>query len=202
MANHSKITVAAFDFDGTLTYHDSLVPFFLFIFGRRITYTNLFLEIPNFLLFVIGYRTRQQIKERLITRFLKGKSHQEIKKLSEQFAEKKIPHLLRPEALPRIEWHKQQGHICVLISANLDIYLEPWGRLVGFDHIIASHVEFTTDGYVTGRLTGKNCRGAEKVKRLIEILGPKDYFLYAYGDSAGDKELLDFADCSYYRKLK
>ena len=84
---------------------------------------------------------------------------------------------------------------CVLISASIDAYLDPWSKLAGFDHVICSRLETTPAGNVTGRLVGLNCWGPEKVRRLEELFGPlKKYTLYAYGDSRGDKELLAGAD--------
>ena len=42
---------------------------------------------------------------------------------------------------------------------------------------------------------GKNCWGTEKVRRLQELVGSKEgYVLYAYGDTRGDRELLEYAD--------
>lgn len=65
--------------------------------------------------------------------------------------------------------------------------------------VLASKLE-TNQQTITGKLQGNNCRGKEKVKRLQEIFGDKNnYFLYAYGDSLGDKELLEYADVSFYK---
>jgi phosphoserine phosphatase len=47
---------------------------------------------------------------------------------------------------------------------------------------------------------GNNCRGAEKLSRLKELLGGWDgYQIYAYGNSAGDREMLQAADFPFYR---
>jgi HAD superfamily phosphoserine phosphatase-like hydrolase len=90
----------------------------------------------------------------------------------------------------------------VVISASLDIYVRPWAIKAGFADVIATHLETREDGRVTGKLSGANCFGAEKVRRLEALLGPRSgYTLYAYGDSRGDKELLLSADYPYYRKI-
>lgn len=202
MANFSKPIVAAFDFDGTLTSRDSLLSFFYFCTGPSTTVINLFLEIPHFFQYLLGDMDRQGLKEALLSRFLKDKTQQEVKMRAEEFARQILPKMIRPEGFKRIAWHKHQGHRCILISANLDIYLIPWGIHNGFDDVIASRVEFSSEGKMTGHLIGFNCRGKEKVRRLTEILGPRtEYILYAYGDSEGDRELLDIADISFYRRL-
>lgn len=202
MANLSKPVVAAFDFDGTLTYRDSLLPFLHFVTGTATTLTNLFLESPDMIQYLVGYLNRQGLKEALLTRFLKDKTQLEIQTCAEKFAKQVLPKMVRPEGLERIAWHKSQGHRCILLSANLDIYLNPWGHMAGFNDIIASRVEFSSHNKVTGRLIGLNCRGPEKVRRLAEVVGPRaEYVLYAYGDSEGDRELLDIADYTFYRTL-
>ena len=54
---------------------------------------------------------------------------------------------------------------------------------------------------LTGNFSSKNCYGQEKVNRLLEKEPDRtNYILYAYGDSAGDKEIIEFADYGYYIK--
>lgn len=202
MANHSKPIVAAFDFDGTLTFRDSLLPFLLSIAGPFQTFINVFFEIPSFVQYAFGFLNRQGVKEALLNRFLKNMSRHELQEHAQQFSKNVLPNMIRPEGLARIAWHRNQGHRCILVSANLDIYLEPWAKSAGFQDALTSKVEFSEDEKVTGRLSGLNCRGMEKVRRLTELLGPREkYELYAYGDSKGDQELLDFADKPFYRRL-
>ena len=57
------------------------------------------------------------------------------------------------------------------------------------------------EGRLTGRFLTKNCYGAEKVNRLREVLvAPREeYYIVAFGDSRGDKELLAYADKGYFK---
>ena len=54
------------------------------------------------------------------------------------------------------------------------------------------------DHRLTGRMAGPNCRGPEKVARLEEWLAARcdgePAHVFAYGDSAGDRDLLARAD--------
>lgn len=190
--------IAAFDFDGTLTERDSL-PFFLnYLFGPWKTAFLLSLETPAMFAFICGLTTRQKTKEKILKRFFKQLTIQDLKRKGEEFAAGPLKGLVRKKGMERLQWHLEQGHICVLISANLDVYLEPWSQQAGFHHAICSRV----DGSQIGKLQGINCWGAEKVKRLEELLGPKDtYTLYAYGDSLGDQELLALADYPFFRRF-
>jgi phosphatidylglycerophosphatase C len=83
-------------------------------------------------------------------------------------------------------------------SAAIRVYLAPLGRLLGFDAVLATRLEVGEGGLLTGRLQGVNCRGCEKELRLrswlAASLGDAAVELWAYGDSAGDRELLAMAD--------
>lgn len=197
-----KPTIAAFDFDGTISYHDTLLPFLLDINGIFKTYFYLFLELPFLLGFIFKITSRTKVKEKVLTRFFKGIKIEELNELGIKFAKTKLPHLVRPEALERIKWHKEQNHICVLISASLDVYLKPWAESIGFNDILTSSLDIDSEEYITGKLKGLNCWGNEKVRRLQNLYGSKEnYTLYAYGDSLGDQELLKYADYPFYKKL-
>lgn len=194
--------IAVFDFDGTLTYRDSLIPFLIFLFGRMKVFYGLFRLIPKFLKYLIGYLSRQQMKEAILTLFLAGLSAEKIKERGALFATRTIPKLLRPEALKRIQWHLEQGHPCILISANINLYLESCGKAMGFHQVICSQCQVSDKGLLTGKLQGINCWGAEKVNRLYEVIGPFNRkTLYVYGDSKGDREMLELADYPFYRTL-
>ena len=52
-------------------------------------------------------------------------------------------------------------------------------------------------------LAGLNCKGPEKVRRLAAHLGPLEGLtLEAYGDSRGDRELLQAAALPHYRSFR
>jgi phosphatidylglycerophosphatase C len=89
-----------------------------------------------------------------------------------------------------------------VISASLDIYLEPGAQAVGVDQVLCSSLRSDRAGRVSGRLAGANCFGPEKLRRLQDSLGDRSgYILYAYGDSRGDRELLASADHAFYRTM-
>lgn len=194
--------VAAFDFDGTLTYHDTLLPFLQFTNGTVVTYCKLATVLPKLLAFTAGLSSRQSAKEAILKRFLKNTSYKATQELGQKFAFQKMHDLLKPEGVKRLKWHLDQGHRCILISANMDFYLEPWAKQSGFHDVICSQSEVTQQGMITGKLKGLNCWGPEKSRRLKELLGPKEnYLLYAYGDSPGDRELLAMADYAFFRTM-
>lgn len=201
-SNLPKQTVAAFDFDGTITYHDSLLPFLIYVHGSLKTMLLLILELPALLAFLMGRKTRQEVKESILKRFFGGWKIGDVKQKGKEFAGRELNRHVRPEALEKLHWHLSQGHRCILISASIDAYLQPWAEQAGIGEILTSRLDTDASGIINGTLVGANCWGPEKVRRLMEVLGPqKDYILYAYGDSRGDKELLAQADFSFYRRM-
>lgn len=195
-------TVAAFDFDGTMTDRDSLVPYLVMMMGLPKVVFGLMKLTPYFILFVLGIFSRQKTKEKIITQFLQGKSIVKLREFGRIYADQKLDGYVKSEAIERLKWHQEQGHRCILISASLDLYLLPWATRYGFDDLICSRPELTNEGEITGRLIGTNCWGPEKTRRLLEMIGPKEnYYLYAYGDSRGDHELLELADEAYFNSL-
>ena len=198
----NKPVVAAFDFDGTLTRRDTLLPFLLHTLGTAAVMRHALILSPTLAGYGLGMIRNDVAKERVFTQCLAGMRIDELQLEAAQFAEHKLPGLIRPEAIHRFGWHKEQGHRCVVISASLDIYVQPWALKAGFDDVIASRLETLENGCITGNLLGENCFGIEKVRRLEALLGSRDsYILYAYGDSRGDRELLSAADYAYYRKI-
>lgn len=195
--------VAAFDFDGTLTYGDTLLPFLSFVRGPAQTCGSLIRAAPALLACLFSVNYRQQAKEAILKKTIAGMGIEEARQYGEKFALGPLLVKIRPEAMQKLHWHKQEGHRCLLISANLDVYLEPWASNAGFHDLICSKVEADKKGKLTGKLIGLNCWGPEKTRRLLQLLGPKEnYVLYAYGDSKGDRPMLDLADYPFYRRFE
>lgn len=199
----TKPVVAAFDFDGTITTKDTLVTFLEFLEGRIGCWKKLTVMAPTFAGFAVGLIPRQEVKEAIIRSFFRPYPYDVVQFHGDEFARSEaLAKLMRKEALERIAWHHEQNHRLVLVSAGIGPYIIPWGLLHGFDDILCSELEVVGTQEITGKLVGKNCRGAEKVKRLEELLGPRDqYILYAYGNSDGDKEMLEYADFPAYKKM-
>ncbi len=187
--------VAAFDFDGTLTTSDTLVPFLRAVVGNRDLALAAIVNAPRFALAVISDRSRDAAKAALFRRVLAGRSAAAVRTLGERYADSIVTHRLRSGMPERIEWHRDQGHEIVIVSASLTLYLDAVGRRLGLDAVIATELEVGPDGALTGEIVGANVRRAEKVRRLEAWLGG-DAEIWAYGDSTGDRELLERADHS------
>ena len=77
-------------------------------------------------------------------------------------------------------------------------WLKPWCDKNELE-LIATKLKIK-NGFVTGRFQTKNCYGIEKAVRVREIYDLDDYdHIYAYGDSRGDRELLELAHTKNFR---
>lgn len=188
--------LAAFDLDRTLTRQDTLMPFLLRAVGRARTYRSILacsLPLARAAAFGGAGPHRDRAKAALLHRVLGGVPLAALAEAAEAFADHVMARGLRADVQARVDWHREQGHELVLVSASPELYVSPIGRRLGFDAVLATRLEVGADGRLTGRILGANCRGPEKVVRLREWRGDAVAVAYAYGDSAGDREMLALA---------
>jgi len=198
----SKQPVAIFDFDGTLTNQDSFLPFLRWTHSQKSVWTGLYRCSSTVMSYLLGRCSNRDITEKLLTQFYQGWSSETLQTLAIGFAHQDLPKLINPEAIAQLKWHQEQGHQVILVSAALEIYLQPWAEMMHIDKTLANRLEIH-QGTITGKLQEENCYGFEKVKQLRQLLGDlSHYYLYAYGDSKADRHVLAIADEPYYRKFK
>jgi phosphatidylglycerophosphatase C len=184
--------VAAFDFDGTLARRDTLVPFLRQVCGNRRVALAVAGAAPR-------CRTRDELKLALLASLFRGWPEARVHHAGRTYAAG-LPAMFRPEMADRLRWHQDQGHAVVIVSASLAAYLQPLADELGLDGVLAVELVAGPDGTLTGAVVGgANTRGSGKVARLRAWLDTQfgagtEVELWAYGDSAGDEQLLALAD--------
>ena len=188
--------VWVFDFDGTITRCDSLLAFIRFACGNCRFIGGFLLYSPLLVLMKLRLYPNWKVKQKVFSHFFRGKSIAEFDALCRSFVEKK-PSLIRPEAVRKMDEGRQQGAQVMIVSASIDNWVQPFFPSVT---VLGTRIE-VVEGRLTGRFLTKNCYGAEKVNRLREVLvAPREeYYIVAFGDSRGDKELLAYADKGYFK---
>lgn len=174
-----------------------MAPFLLRATGRAATGRAVLTLALRLALGLTSDGRRDAAKEALLVRLLAGRDLATLSAVADAFADEVVASHLRPDTLARLEWHRAQGHQVVIVSASPEIYVAPLGRRLGVD-VLATRLEVGSDGSLTGRLAGRNCRGAEKALRLREHLGSEPVTLLAYGDSKGDRQLLAMAQTAVW----
>jgi HAD superfamily hydrolase (TIGR01490 family) len=140
-------------------------------------------------------------KQTMLSWYFKGMSEEAFLEVANQYSLSHIDKIVRPKAMEKIAWHKAQGHQVVIVSASIDCWLRPWCERNSLE-LLATKLEIK-NAVVTGKLLGKNCYGEEKVNRIKEIYDLNAYeYIYAYGDSKGDVEMLKLAHESFYKPFR
>ena len=148
--------MAAFDFDGTITHKDTLVPFLRRLRGLP-RFTGGFIQaLPAAL---TGPDRREAYKAAVFQQLLSGVPAEDLAAAAVDYG-RELPAQFRPDMVERIRWHQEEGHEVVIVSASLRAYLDPVVEHLGLDGVCAVELEVADDGRLTGRMVGPNCRGA------------------------------------------
>jgi phosphatidylglycerophosphatase C len=192
------MNLALFDFDGTITRGDSWTPFMRLAAGparKVVGYTVLLPVGVGYYARLVTGRTARPLFAHVAFR---GVAATRLRDIGCRYASEVLPGTVRPRALEQIAWHKGNGDTVVVVSGSLAVYVQPWCESAGID-CIATELE-ARRGRLTGRYLGGECTGAEKAVRIRRRYDLRQYReIYAYGDTAEDREMLALANRRYFR---
>ncbi|WP_242960792.1 HAD-IB family hydrolase [Clostridium peptidivorans] len=205
--NEEKVRLAIFDVDYTLTKKETLIEFYKFMLSKN---PKLIRFLPKVLITGILYAFKiydaHASKESFI-KFIDGIKEEEMKVLVKQFYEEKLSKILYIDAINTMRNLKEKGCKIYLISASAEFYLNELYNIDIVDKIIGTR--FTCkDGIYGRKIEGKNCKGEEKVIRLMQVLKEENLNVdfknsYMYSDSLSDLPLFKLVGNPYlinYRK--
>jgi len=186
--------LAVFDLDGTITRHDTLVPYVAgFIARQPWRLLRLPCVLPALLRFAVQ-RDRGYLKASLIHWTLGNVLRGDLEAWTARYVPRLLARGVFRQALAQIEAHHKAGDTLVLMSASVDLYVPAIGRALGFTETVCTGVHWNGDR-LQGQLTTPNRRGEEKV-HCLEAL--RSHFaglsVVAYGNSGSDLPHLKRAD--------
>lgn len=192
------MNLALFDFDGTITTRDVYPGFLSYCSPRwRVVAGWVVLALP-YLLMKRGWFSPKAM--RLLAAFVGffGASESHVRARGEAYAREVIATMLRPEAMARIDWHREQGDTIVVVSGSMDVYLEPFCRAHGLE--LVCNLPASRGGRLTGFFRERDCAGVGKVARLNARYDLSRYAtIYAYGDTDEDRAMLGLAHQRWFR---
>ena len=218
--------IFVFDFDGTLTHTDTLLAFIRFACGPVRMCMGFALYAPLLVLMKLKLYPNYKAKQKVFAHFFRGMTLARFDALCTAFAQHS-EHLLRPAARRFIDTVRPEAYAMAIVSASIDNWVRPFAELYlqssnsqdnSQDNsqnnsqnpnpalpiiVLGTKVEVDAAGCLTGRFSTPNCYGPEKVRR-IETVWPhrEQYEVSAFGDSRGDKEMLDYADQAYFKPFR
>ncbi|PTT34932.1 HAD-IB family hydrolase [Chryseobacterium sp. HMWF028] len=186
-----------FDFDGTLTYKDTMFMYLKFYDSTK--YRIQFLRhVPLFILLKLKLAETEKVKKSFIGSILKGQSQEKIEQKSKQFFEQHYPKIVRENALDFIKNIDHNNTQSLLVTASLDIWVKPFAQALKME-LVSTRAEFK-NGVFTGNFVGKNCNGKEKLVRIKEEINNSKYDkIIAFGDTSGDRPMLKWANEGHYQ---
>lgn len=194
--------IYCFDFDGTLTTSDTLLELLKFTFGKRRLWTTIAAFSPLLLGMKIGLLNNGRVKERLFSHFFRGMPEHDFDQLCHDFAIANL-RCMRREALQFIQCALEEGVRVLVVSASIDRWIRPFFELLNLQvEILGTQIE-VRNGKLTGKFSTPNCYGDEKVVRIRELIdNHSPYQITAFGDSRGDKEMLEYADQQVFKPFR
>mgnify|MGYP005815495357 CR=1 FL=1 len=193
--------LVAFDFDGTLTVADSFTAFLRWRAGTTGWLTGLAALGPATARYLVD-RDRGRIKAAAVAQFLDGVEALQLSEEAEHFADQVWDRFMRPDALACWQDWGRKGAHRVIVTASPALTVAPFARRLGAEALLGTELALDPDGRVTGAFVGENCRGEEKVERLIRAYGPDVVLEAAYGDTSGDAEMLARAAHPGFRRFR
>lgn len=190
--------VVVFDFDGTLTKKDTMLEFIAFVKGRHYLLWTLFLCLPHLLLMKLRLISNEKVKRRFLINALGHINRAQMQQYGECFAER-IDEIIRKDIFDMLSYHHSNGDIIYIVTASMEEWVKPWALSKGIHGVMSTKMSYDQDNKFDGSFSTKNCYGKEKVLRLLAVEPNRsEYHLTAYGDSKGDREMIEFADKGIY----
>jgi len=194
-------SIAFFDFDGTITTKDTMLELARFKSGSVSYLLGMFIISPWLIAMKMGTVSKQKAKEKLLAYFFGDTDLDTFNNYCINFNKKKLPSLIKKQAMVAIKNHRENNIAVVIVSASAENWVAPWCKENNLQ-FICTRLKIKNNK-ITGELDGENCNGNEKVCRIKELFNLADFDnIYCYGDTAGDEMMLGLATHAYYRPFK
>ncbi|MFC4291521.1 HAD family hydrolase [Sphingorhabdus arenilitoris] len=199
---HSKIKIAIYDMDKTITRRATYNGFLAHIAMNRAPWRLLLLPILLVGLMLYGMKiwSRSRLKEfsqsLLIGRRVK---RDDFARYLESHADLVVGKNVYPQLRAQVEQEKAGGYRHVIATASYRLYVDAIAARLGFDDVIATDLASDDSGHVLARIDGHNCYDAAKLDRVqewmrAEGLERSNCYIRAYSDHISDAPLLAYAD--------
>ncbi len=179
--------LSLFDLDGTLSRHDTFIPFVLGLLGRHPARWPrcVMLAFPA-LGYLLGRLDRGGLKGAILHCLFRGLPRATVDTWAQQYALRVVPGRLFAEAVAELRMHLAAGDHVVVLSASPDLYVPEIGRELGAHEVICTQVSWNGE-LLDGHLAGPNRRDHEKARVLAELRKRLPGLpVIAYGNSTVD----------------
>jgi len=184
------------DFDGTLTYTNSLSYIILQKEGIFKWLKGIIILLPYFFLFKLKLITNDRMSFKFFkTFFLKYNSND----LDIYFSDSNIDldNIIKEYVFEFLKYLQCERHFkIIIVSASSSLWLKQWCFKNNFEYI-TSEMSFDSNNFPIEYK--KYCWGKNKVSFILNKYKVKDKFIITLGDTRGDKEMLQLGNINIYK---
>lgn len=198
--------LAIFDIDYTITKKETLMELFKYVVKKdKRNIRFLPRAIFSGLMYSVKIYDEKKVKETFL-KFIENIHEKDLAELVKKFYDEKLQTILYEDALTMMKKLKSEGYDIYLISASPEFYINEFYKIKEVDKIIGTKFTFK-EGIFTRKMEGENCKGQEKVRRLMEVIKDEKIEVdfkesYMFSDSLSDKPLLDLVGKPYLINYK
>jgi HAD superfamily hydrolase (TIGR01490 family) len=201
MAN-SKITLAIFDFDGTLTEGHLWLGIARHHQQKRVKRRTFLLYFLTHMPFWLATKFKLYSDEKNKARWgedlstlFKGFTVDEGHRAFEWVTDNYFMPLMRADLLDKLKSHQKQGQKIMLLSGMFTDFLMVIGKRLGVDYVVGTRLEVVNDAY-SGRIIKPLCFAKEKAYLLNEFIRKQGLEVdfsqsTAYADSIYDSPVFE-----------
>ncbi len=188
-------TAAFFDLDKTIIASSSTLAFSKpFQAGGLISRGAVLRSAYAQFLFMLGGADHDQVERlrQFLSEMVSGWDVATVREIVADTLHRVIDPLVYDEAVSLIEAHHAEGRDVVIVSTSGSEVVEPIGRLLGADHVVATRLE-VVDGKYTGNID-YYAFGEEKANAIRQLAEQRGYDLgesFGYSDSVTDVPMLE-----------
>ncbi|MCM2420684.1 MULTISPECIES: HAD family hydrolase [unclassified Streptomyces] len=200
--NHlSPRTAAFFDLDKTVIAKSSTLAFSRSFYqggliNRRAVLRTAYAQF----VYLVGGADHDQMEgmRKYLSELCRGWNVQQVREIVAETLHDLIDPIIYDEAASLIEEHHAAGRDVVIVSASGAEVVEPIGRMLGADHVIATRM-VAKDGCYTGEIE-HYVYGPAKAEAILGLADTEGYDLersFAYSDSVTDIPMLEVVGHPY-----
>ncbi len=188
-------TAAFFDLDKTIIAKSSTLAFSKpfhagGLINRRVVLRSTYAQF----VFLLGGADHDQMERmrQYLSSMVTGWDVQTVRDIVAETLHHIVDPIVYDEAVTLIEQHRAEGRDVVIVSSSGYEVVEPIGRLLGADRVIATKM-VVADGKYTGEIE-HYVYGPEKARAVVEFAATEGYDLassFAYSDSVTDTPMLE-----------
>jgi len=184
--------IALYDVDYTILSVNSMFSLFIYSIQKK-PFIIFFapLLIIFFLFWLIGILPVNILKSVWIYP-IKSLDKKSLEEYSREFVKRFLFPKIKKGVKQNINSYKKNGYLIIFATASYEFYIKYLAEYLKADYYFGTIVDFDSNG-IFPKITGKNCRGKEKISRILEKLPIKKIDRknsIGFSDSVDDRPFL------------